>query len=827
LLIVLFVLVALELATLLLMLGVQRRMTAAYARAAAMSIASDAREAGFDDLEELASRVNDEPSNVYVRHDVSGAHDRMTAASLRFYDLLENLRRRAVAESGRQDRKVVPGFDAAGALMHGMTEDGDATIVLINAGDTARAGDRMASSDRRFALLRSGLNQLEHEQREAQTRFALNQAREAQALRTMQNGVAVVVTFFLLVVAVFARRMSKELMSARERNRYLEALTSSEGELRALNARLTELVRKEELILNSTTDGIVGLDMSGRVTFLNLAAERLLGWSLEEIGSRPIHDLAHRGPCGGPCDKATCPATRTRQSGIVVSDAAGSVWRKDGSTFPIEYSSTPIMNEDGSQMGSVFTFRDTTERRAIERMKDEFISVVSHELRTPLTSVRGALGLLAGGLIEKSPAKGQRMMEIAVTNTDRLIRLINDILDLERIESGKVRLQRVSSSSTDLLRQAADVMKPIAEQASVVLAVVPSSLSSVWADPDRIVQTLTNLVSNAIKFSSPGSTVSMSAEDNGNQVTFRVRDAGRGIPAEKLTTIFERFQQVDASDSREKGGTGLGLAICRSIVRQHGSEIRVESTLGKGSEFSFSLPPFREQVQTSHEPSSAFRILVWTAVSGDRESLQRTLEKNHYEVQTVDSHAALLRALALFQPDLILLDSMTQVSGFETLAKLKDNPDTAPIPVVISNAIGANEPQMPTCLAGRVDGAADEKTLVETLEQALHDSGNRPRILIVEDDDDLARVITESLERHDIRVFRARDGRVAVELVLELMPDLLILDPVLPGLDGFGVIEALRGDDRLRHLPVIVYSTAETSARDKVRLKLGLRTTCR
>jgi signal transduction histidine kinase len=219
--------------------------------------------------------------------------------------------------------------------------------------------------------------------------------------------------------------------------------------------------------------------------------------------------------------------------------------------------------------------------------------VVSHELRTPLTSIRGALGLLASGLIGSLPEKGQRMLEIAVNNADRLIRLINDILDIERMQSGKVTMQRQVCDAAALMTQAADEMRAMAEKAEVALLVSPQSVR-LWADPDRIVQTLTNLLSNAIKFSPAGGTVWVNVAQQGEEAIFTIRDQGQGIPADKVETIFERFQQVDASDSRKKGGTGLGLAICRSIVRQHGGRIWVESTLGQGSTFFVALPERQE-----------------------------------------------------------------------------------------------------------------------------------------------------------------------------------------------------------------------------------------
>ena len=237
---------------------------------------------------------------------------------------------------------------------------------------------------------------------------------------------------------------------------------------------------------------------------------------------------------------------------------------------------------------------DITERREIDRMKDELVSVVSHELRTPLTAIRGSLGLLQNSIKGTQLAKTERWVEIAVTNTDRLGRLINDFLDIERIESGLVAMEKRPCDVVELMEQAADLMRDMAENAgiSLVTSPVPGSL---WADPDRIMQILTNLLGNAIKFSSEGGIVELTARLKGSQIMFRVRDQGRGIPTDKLETIFERFEQVDASDSRSKGGTGLGLTICRSLAQQHDGCIWAESVLGEGSTFFLTLPVLEEE----------------------------------------------------------------------------------------------------------------------------------------------------------------------------------------------------------------------------------------
>jgi PAS domain S-box-containing protein len=343
--------------------------------------------------------------------------------------------------------------------------------------------------------------------------------------------------------------------------------------------------RQDQRILDAAPQGIVGLDRDGRITFANLAAAGMMGYTVEELLGQPIRTHMQL----------------ARSSTSVELDlplVEESCWREDGTSFPIESESAPL-TAGGRSVGSVVTFRDISQRRAVDLMKDELVSVVSHELRTPLTSIRSALGLLESGVVGAVPDRGQRMLQIAVKNTDRLIRLINDTLDLERVNSGQFRLERVVCNAGELMVQATDGVRAMAEQAGVVLEFSPRE-SRLWGDPDRLLQVLTNLLSNAIKFSPPGGgTVWLEAEESAGELLFRVRDEGRGIPADKLESIFDRFGQVDVSDSREKGGTGLGLAICRSIVNQHHGQIWVESTLGAGTTVCVALPSRESEVQRS------------------------------------------------------------------------------------------------------------------------------------------------------------------------------------------------------------------------------------
>ena len=268
-------------------------------------------------------------------------------------------------------------------------------------------------------------------------------------------------------------------------------------------------------------------------------------------------------------------------------------WRRDGTSFPVEYVVCPLINR-GRIEGTVVAFQDVTERRRLDRMKDEFIATVSHELRTPLTSLRGALGLIAAGVLEKRPEKVPQMLDIAIGNCDRLVRLVNDIVDFEHIGSGDLKLEKKAWNVFDLLRRAIDSERSSATRAGLRFR-IDAQPADVWVDGERILQTLGNLIRNAIQFSEKGGEIRLGASiTSDTEVTFEVQDHGRGISPENLEIIFNRFQQGDSSDTRASGGTGLGLAMCRSIVEQHGGRIWAISSPGSGSTFHFTVERYIE-----------------------------------------------------------------------------------------------------------------------------------------------------------------------------------------------------------------------------------------
>lgn len=360
-----------------------------------------------------------------------------------------------------------------------------------------------------------------------------------------------------------------------------EELDRTASQLHDRAHRLERISRELELVLNSAAEGIYGLDSEGLVTFANDAAGRLLRTTPAEMLGRRAEELIRMEASDGSF--LAVPA-----EGEVSRQVTGRHRRADDSFFDAELVSAPII-DDGSALGTVVVFRDVSERHAVDRMKSEFISMVSHELRTPLTSIRGALALLDAGAAGVLEPRAARMVQVAKISTDRLMRLINDMLDVEGMATGKLTVDPRPVDAVNLIEAAVTEMAGLAASSGVLLR-THDAQGVVMADADRIVQTLNNLLGNAVKFSEPGSTVGIAATVDGAVVRFEVSDTGPGIPEDQLTKVFEPFHQGDASDTRAKGGSGLGLAIGRGLVERHGGRIWATNTEGGGTTISFTLP---------------------------------------------------------------------------------------------------------------------------------------------------------------------------------------------------------------------------------------------
>ena len=390
------------------------------------------------------------------------------------------------------------------------------------------------------------------------------------------------VLWFTVLIGVFARQVTLIVDNEHLRRGLQQRVIERNRDLRTLTQRT-------DLLVNSVADGIYGVDRTGHVTFVNPVAARLLGYDPGALIGLNAHHAFHAVQSNGrPFPEHACYIAEAIERGAVTTSEEDSYLRADGHIIPVEVTASPT-TDDGAPIGAVVVFRDITQRLEVDRLKNEFVSIVSHELRTPLTSIRGALGLVDSGTLGELTPPAQRMVTIALDGSVRLGRLINDILDVERIHSGVLPMRTGVCSAQDLIDAAVGQVRVLADRVGIVFEVGPAE-GTVIADSDRVEQTLINLLDNAVKFSAPDSVVSVHTERVGALIEFVVRDTGRGIPPEKLGSIFRRFEQVDSSDARDRGGTGLGLAISRSIVERHNGRIWAENNPDGGASFRFTLP---------------------------------------------------------------------------------------------------------------------------------------------------------------------------------------------------------------------------------------------
>jgi PAS domain S-box-containing protein len=475
---------------------------------------------------------------------------------------------------------------------------------------------------------------------------------------------------------------------------------------------------------------------------------------------------------------------------------------------------------DGSPRRLIVQIQDVTERKQIEQMKSEFVSMVSHELRTPLTSIRGALGLILGTMVRELPPRAVQLVDIAHKNSERLIPLINDILDLDKIDAGMLRVDIVETDVIRLVVQAAEQTRTFADRYGVELVVAKPPMDVVGArvDEGRFIQVVTNLLSNAAKFSPRGGTVEVSVRVAAGRVRVAVRDEGPGIPEEFRSRIFGRFAQADSATTRAKGGSGLGLHICRQLIGLMGGEIDFESSIGVGSTFWVEFP-----------------LSVAAAVpgaSGAPANGRRQVMILGREAFVVDFLAAAVASAGL-EPRIGDLGTEPPVEAAEQVAAvLVDAADAsspvvaalrghlrgseATAPPVIPVAVGPESDAEETPGVWVVDPATPRDFVRRLASLVSGNGGPLPRILHVEDDSDFAEVIGEGLAGR-AEVVRVSRGGHALELLERETFDLAVIDPVLPDGDGVAVLAP-----RLERLgtPYLVLSAGEAAQHGGVAVHL-------
>ncbi len=644
------------------------------------------------------------------------------------------------------------------------------------------------------------------------------------------------------------------------------AFALQEIELDNERARAEEVLRESEdrfkEIFEHANDEIVLLDPKGTIINVNRKIEDIFGYSREEVIGKNYAELGFFLPKHQAEVIEQFAKIADEKGGAGLAEFEGI--HKNGNRVFIEASLSSIRKRNKVK-GLLIIVRDVTARKHMEerlnqysleleqrlaelqvayeklqeldKMKDAFLSTVSHELRTPLTSIKSFAEILINYETDEETQK--EFLHIINDESDRLTRLINDTLDLAKIESGQMQWETTLVDIVEVINKSVATTEAIASKRNLTVDVEKvQDLPKVWGDEDRFIQVMTNLIGNAIKFSFEGSRITIKAEtikadDEKHipeQVKVSVIDTGKGIAPEDQDMIFEKFTQVGDTLRDKPTGTGLGLPISKEIIERYNGKIWVESELGKGSTFSFSLPVILKEGVEEVGGSGSGKgeevdekrdtILVVDDEANIRRFLSHELTMKGYRVIEASNGEEAIKLVKKYLPDLITLDViMPDMNGFDVASELKSYPETRNIPIIIVSATDDKQPAYSLGISEFLTKPFDEEAILEKVTRLLRDP--KGSILVVDDDEHLVKSVNFELQQRGYSTFVAHDGDEALKLVAQNPPDLIILDIMMPKVDGHQVIKALKARPETSDIPIIVLTGVEVVGEKMKALSLG------
>jgi len=591
--------------------------------------------------------------------------------------------------------------------------------------------------------------------------------------------------------------LGRQLETSLRTSRMLATIQEQATGLRRAHARLEALLEAAGSAIFMTTER--------RIVYVNGAMAELVGLPREVLTDAPLDQIerlltrALRDPAAlEPQRAALAPDGRTLNDDVEFVFPRRMICRRMVDA---------VRAADGELLGHLVVYRDVTSEADAQAARDEFASLVSHELRTPLASVKTSLSLLSRGAAGPVNEKTREFVEIALRNLDRLIALVNDMLDLSRIESGRLVMLAAPVALAAVARSAMEAVRGFADERTVrVRCATLGDGTLVTADADRLTQVIINLLSNAIKFSPPGGEVALRWWHEPPSAVLVVEDHGPGIPPDLIGVIFDKFRQLELSATRHHGGAGLGLYISKGIVEALGGAIWAESEPGVGARFFVRLPLTAardaamggEAGPKPHLP----RVLL---VHGDpdfRRLLEAELRAVAAAVLTAATGSAGLASADEDQPDVIAVgQELEDMHGLEFLRRLQRSPVTADIPTLMVGGTGPPHQALGYGADGWV--TADVGAVVREAGRVAA-LPRRRRVLLMEDDPSVRDVLARLLRRAGFACIEAADGEVGLALAARRAPDIALVDMQMPGLDGFAVIQEMRRRPGLAGVPAIM-----------------------
>jgi PAS domain S-box-containing protein len=620
------------------------------------------------------------------------------------------------------------------------------------------------------------------------------------------------------------------------------------NERQQAQAELQRISRQNRMILETAGEGIFGLDTHAELMFINPAAARMLGRTPEELIGIKSHGVFHYArPDGTPRTDEECKITHAIHTGETSYVTDEVFWRSDGKPFPVAYIVAPL-REDDKISGCVVTFSDETERvqheTALRQAKNEaenanyaksrFLANMSHELRTPLNAVIGYSEMLQDeaedqGLEDFIPD----LKKIRAAGT-HLLGLINDVLDISKIEAGKMDIEIHSTNPLDLVEEIITTAQPLVEKYANTLKIEShENIGEMHTDSTKLRQILLNLISNAAKFTKQGSiTLKVWREQHQNHdwISFAVQDSGIGMTTEQQERVFEAFTQADSSTTRKYGGTGLGLAISKKFAEMLGGTISVDSTFGQGSCFTLKLPadsnntdvilPLQESSQRLSTGKGTI-VLIVTRNSENGQRLQLILNQHAYSACVAESCEDGLKLAQKLQPDILLLDYAlsNDMSLPEFIYHLKQAPffnDDMPL---ILLGTQTPPPHLPLRIAHCLECTVSTKVLLECVAKYRISDHDMPLVMIVEDNPELRKACKLLFQREGWRVVHCENGAEGLMHLKERLPNLIILDLMMPDMDGFEFLTHVRKSETWFEIPVIINTGMQLEKEAEIRLR--------
>ena len=585
--------------------------------------------------------------------------------------------------------------------------------------------------------------------------------------------------------------------------------------------------KKIRAMVESMVDGVLMADQNDEIVVMNEAAKKILRISRREdsVSKKYLQETL-----------GFYPFTLTK--GLVHKAGLQATIKEEIKVFDKTLHSvvSPVYDTDGNQTGTVVVLRDITEQKETEERKNDFLSVISHELRTPLASIGGSLDLVLDHVVGAINDKPRRYLELAKDSCHKLNIVIDDLLDISKFEKGKMEIRMEPISIIQLVEEVAEKFQPSAMEKDILIKLEkPSQDAKVYSDYNRLVQVMNNLLSNAIKFTPEQGEIEIRVflpKVLSPHVGVSVKDTGPGIRAEDLERVFDKFEQVRLSETRKIGGTGLGLAISRSIIEAHKGKIWVESKPGEGAKFIFLLPVEKRSSLSpeiyadisEQTPQDEIYTVIIAADADSAYLMKGILMERGCRVMLSYSAQEGFEMIRQNPPQLLIMDlDLDSESGIQLIDILSHDPQTTGLPII---TFSKNEPEqvLPFPNVAHIRKPIEINLFLHALSTALlkiRGGDKRKKILLVDDDDSLRMIAREALQYQNYIVIEASDGNQAVDLLRVHKPDLVLLDILLPGIDGLKIASIIKSNISTSHIPVI-FLTAKGQTEDKVKaLKSG------